>query len=309
MKTKIARLKSRLIHGVTPAMATPIGNDGYSVNTAVIPALVDFLIERGVGAGVGVGVKGLFAGGSTGEGIALDLAERQKLHTAVIDAVDGRVPVLVHVGALRTDHAITLARHAEEIGADAIAAMTPYFYGMDDGSLALYFQQISAAAPNTPLILYDIPQLAVNGISPALLGKLADTLPNLAGMKSSRADAGQIRSLLDARPDVVVALAGNETIALGLLALGMDGLLSGLSTAVPEPFVALTEAFAAGDLAEAQRQQAIIRQILALTPNGQRLGWIKAILAERGVPVGPPMLPRTTPVGPFWPAIERLLAR
>lgn len=299
MNTKIANLKSKLIQGVTPAMATPIGADGYTVDTAVLPALVDFLISHGV--------KGLFAGGSTGEGIALDLAERQKLHAATLEAVNGRVPVLVHVGALRTDHAQELARHAEAIGADAIAAMTPYFYGLDDDSLAVYFQQIADAATNTPLIVYDIPQLAVNGVSPALLARLGRELPTLAGIKSSRADAGQIRNLLDARPEHIVALAGNEPIALGLLALGMDGLLSGLSTAVPEPLVALTQAVASGDLAEAQRQQTIIRQILALTPAGQRIGWIKAILQERGVPVGTAVLPRLTPTGPFWPAIERLL--
>ena len=280
-------------------MATPIAADGYGVNTAVIPTLVDFLI--------GHGVKGLFAGGSTGEGIALELAERQKLHAATVEAVNGRVPVLVHVGALRTDHALTLSRHAEAIGADAIAAMTPYFYNLDDDSLAVYFQEIAAAAPNTPLIVYDIPQLAVNGVSPALLARLGRDIPTLAGIKSSRADAAQVRNLLDARPERIVALAGNEPIALGLLALGMDGLLSGLATAVPEPLVALTQAVAAGDLAEAQCQQAIIRQVLALSPGGQRIGWIKAILQERGISVGTAVRPRLTPTGPFWPVIEQLL--
>ena len=300
MNTKIAHLKSKLMYGVTPAMATPIAADGYGVNTAVIPALVDFLI--------GHGVNGLFAGGSTGEGIALELAERQKLHAATVEAVNGRVPVLVHVGALRTDHALTLARHAEAIGADAIAAMTPYFFNLDDDSLAVYFHEIAAAAPDTPLIVYDIPQLAVNGVSPALLARLGREIPTLAGIKSSRADAAQVRNLLDARPERIVALAGNEPIALGLLALGMDGLLSGLATAVPEPLVALTQAVAAGDLAAAQCQQAIIRQVLALTPAGQRIGWIKAILQERGVPVGTAVRPRLTPSGPFWPAIKQLLA-
>ncbi|MCA9876082.1 MAG: dihydrodipicolinate synthase family protein, partial [Anaerolineales bacterium] len=231
-----------------------------------------------------------------------------KLHAATLEAVNGRVPVLVHVGALRTDHALALARHAEAIGADAIAAVTPYFYGLDDGSLAVYFQEIAAAAPNTPLVVYDIPQLAVNGVSPALLARLGRELPTLAGIKSSRGDAALVRNLLDARPQHIVALAGNEPIALGMLALGMDGLLSGLSTAVPEPLVALTQAVAAGNLPEAQRQQQIIRDVLALTPSGQRIGWIKAILQERGVPVGPAMRPRLTPAGPFWSAIEHLLA-
>lgn len=298
METKIRRLKEALQQGVTPAVATPLMEDGYTVATAVIPTLVNFLIERGV--------QGLFAGGTTGEGIALSLTERQTLHEAVVDAADGRVSVLVHVGALRLDEALTLARHAESIGADAIAAVTPFFYGMDDASLAAYYQAIAAAAPDTPLILYDIPALAVNGVSPALLRRLA-ALPSLAGFKSSRADAGQIANLLEARPGHTIALAGNETVALGLLALGVDGLLSGLSTAVPEPFVALMQAVAAGEQEAARRQQQIIRQILALSPAGQRIGWIKQILNERGVMVGTAVPPRPTPSGPFWPEIEQLL--
>lgn len=299
MNDTIADLKSKLRDGVTPALATPLQADGYTVNTAVIPYLVDFLIERGV--------QGLFAGGTTGEGILLTLPERQKLHTAVIQASHGRVPVLVHVGANRLNDALSLAAHAAAAGAAAIAAVTPYFYGLDDDSLAAYYTQIAAAAPQTPLILYDIPHLAVNGISPTLLARLAQRLPTLAGIKTSRADAGQIRNLLDACPQHLLTLAGNESIALGLLALGMDGLLSGLSTAVPEPLVALTRAFAAGEQAQAQRQQARIRHILAQTPPGQRIGWIKMILQERGVAVGAAVPPRPTPAGPFWPAIQAAL--
>lgn len=300
MKDKIALLKQTLAGGVTTAMATPLHENSYDVNTAVIPQLVDFLLERGV--------KGLFAGGSTGEGIVLPLAERKKLHEGVVTAVSGKAPVLVHVGSIRTDWAVDLAHHAEAIQADAIAAITPNFYKVDDDdSLVSYYEAIAAAAPNTPLILYDIPHLATNGISPALMQTLAARIPSLAGVKSSRPDAQAVRQLLDATPTHMMAVAGNEAIALGLLALGMNGLLSGLSTAVPEPIVALTQAFFNNDLAEAQRQQTILRNILALTPNGKRIGWIKQILAERGVPVGPAVPPRLMPDGESWPQIKALL--
>jgi dihydrodipicolinate synthase/N-acetylneuraminate lyase len=296
---KIKTLKEKLAHGVTPALATPIGADSYSVNTAVLPTLIDFLLARGV--------KGVFAGGTTGEGITLSLSERYKLHEATVSAVNGRVPVLVHVGSIRTDEAIALAQHAAACGADAIAAVTPPFYQVDDAGLAAYYHAIAAAAPDVPLILYDIPHMAVNGISPALLARLAAELPTVAGVKTSRADAGQVTSLVEARPARGFVLAGNETVALGLLMLGADGLLSGLSTAVPEPFVALTNALTANDLPEARRQQTLIRQILALASNGQRIGWIKAILDERGVAVGRAVPPRTMPTGPCWPPIAQLL--
>ncbi len=300
MKTKITTLKKRLKNGVSPAMATPLLADGYTVDTVVIPQLVNFLLDKGV--------VGLFVGGTTGEGILLAPAERLRLHEAAVQAADGRLPVIVHTGANQMDTAVTLARHAAEIGADAMAAVTPWFYGMPDDALADYYQTIAQAAPQTSLLLYDIPQMAGNGISPALLAQLAAELPTFAGMKCSRPDAQMIRQLLDAMPDEGIFLAGNEAIALGSLAMGADGLITGLSTAVPEPFVALTAAFAAGDLAEAQHWHKIISQMLACLPAGRRIGAIKQILAERGISVGTAVPPRPMPAAPVWPKIQKVIS-
>jgi dihydrodipicolinate synthase/N-acetylneuraminate lyase len=246
----------------------------------VVPALVDFLIDAGI--------SGLFVGGTTGEGILLDDDQRHALHAAGVVAVNGRVPVLVHAGTQRTETAAALTRRAAEIGADAVVCVTPWFYGVGDDALLRHFDAVAAAAPDTPFFVYDIPQFAVNAISPALLRRLAAEIGSFAGVKSSRVDVQIVRQLVDALPPDKILLAGNESAALGLLALGSDGLISGLSTAVPEPFVALTRAFAAGDMAAAQQQQRVINALLALLPSGARLGGIKCVLEERGIPVGPP---------------------
>lgn len=279
-------------------MATPLHEDGYRVNTAVLPALVNFLIDKGV--------KGLFVGGTTGEGILLSAAERQRLHEGAMTAVNGRVPVLLHVGANTTATAVALTQHAVHLGADAIVAVPPTFFGMDEDSLTAYFQAIAAAAPETPLLLYDIPHLAINGISPALLTRLSREIPSLAGVKTSRPDAQMIRQLLDAAPERLIMLAGNERIALGSLAMGADGLISGLSTAVPEPFVALSRAVGEGDLAAARQAHQTINRLLDLMPP-QRIGGIKTILAERGIPVGTAVPPRPMPQGGIWPRMKELL--
>lgn len=292
MNERIAALREKLLLGVAPAMATPLDHDGYSVNLEEVPELVDFLLARGV--------QGLFVGGTTGEGILLDASERMQLHEKAVTAVNGRVPVLVHVGANRTDTAVALARQAEGIGADAIAAVTPTFYGMSDGALADYYHAIAAAAPHLPLFLYDIPHMAVNGISPALLQRLGAELPNLAGVKTSQGNVQTLRELIDAAPPHLMILIGNERIALGALALGAHGLISGLSTAVPEPFVALMAAYKAGNLEEARRQQRLINQLLDLLPAGARLGGIKQILQERGLNVGKVVPPRPMPTAPVW---------
>lgn len=299
VETKIASLKLKLANGVTPALATPLQTDGYTVNTAVVPQLADFLIQAGV--------KGLFFGGTTGEGVLLTVEDRMRLHEAAVVAANGRVPVIVHVGTNRLDTAVTLTRHAADIQADGIAAVTPYFYGMDDDGLAAYYHKLAEAAPEMPLLLYDIPQMATNAISPELLARLAHSLPSLAGIKTSRGDAQIIRRLLAAATERLMVLVGNEAIALGSLAMGADGLISGLSTAVPEPFVALTHAFAIGNLAEARRQHQIINRLLPCLPAGARIGGIKQILIERGINVGTAVPPRPMPDKPLWPMMEALL--
>lgn len=295
---QIATLKSNLRDGVSPAMATPLVPGTYAVNLSAVPRIVDFLI--------GKGVKGLFVGGTTGEGTQLDTDQREALHEAAMKAAAGRAPVLLHVGAQRTETAVALARHAAGLQPSAIVAMTPTFYNMSDIALARYFHAIAAAAPDIPLFLYDIPQFAVNGISPNLLTALARDIPSLAGLKSSRVDIQLVRQLIDALPRDRILLAGNESAALGSLALGADGLISGLSTAIPEPFVAMTRAFAAGDIDSARDWQRCVNRLLGLVAS-TRLGGIKAILNQRGIEVGPPIPMLDATDEPLWPRAAEIL--
>jgi dihydrodipicolinate synthase/N-acetylneuraminate lyase len=284
--------------GVSPAMATPLIPGTHTVNTPTVPRIVDFLVNARV--------KGLFIGGTTGEGTQLDADQREALHEAASTAAAGRVPVLLHVGAQRTEAAVALARHAAGLRPDALVAMTPTFYGMSDAALARYYQAIADAAPDIPLFLYDIPQFAVNGIGPGLLTTLARDIPSLAGLKSSRVDIQIVRQLIDTLPRDRILLAGNESAALGSLALGADGLISGLSTAIPEPFVAMTRAFATGDIDEAREWQRCINRLLGLLA-GARLGGIKAILNQRGIEVGPPVPLLDATDEPLWRRAAEIL--
>lgn len=297
---EVTALKHAFRNGVVPAMATPLVPGTYTVNVPVVAPLVDFLL--------GAGVAGVFAGGTTGEGISLDPDERRKLHEATVAATADRVPVLVHVGAQRTETAVELARHAAGIGADAIVAVPPVFYGMNDDALARYFHAIAAAAPELPLFMYDIPQFAVNGITPALLVRMSEELPMMAGVKTSHTDLHSVRRLIDARPHGRIVLVGNEAMALGTMALGGDGMISGLGTAVPELMVSLLSAYGDGRMAEAQQWQQTLTGVLGLLPPGKRIGGIKRILEERGIPVGPPVPDLPAADEAIWSRMEPLLA-
>lgn len=297
MKNKIEALQNKLKHGVSPALATPVTADGYTVNVDQIPALIEFLESKDS--------KGLFVGGSTGEGILLTTEERKRLHKTAVEAAS--VPVMLHIGANRTDTAVALANHAAQIGADAIAAVTPYYYGFHDEGLINYYQAISQAAPELPLLLYDIPHMAVNGISPAFIKEVQEKVPTIAGIKTSRGNMIEINALLKAAAPPFITFAGKEPLALGALSYGFDGLVSGLSTAIPEPFVALTAAYGAGDLQAAQAHQQTVNRLLTCIPAGYRIGTIKQILAERGFAVGTAVPPRPMPHEPIWPSMQAIL--
>ncbi len=285
MTDKLRELAQHLRHGVAPAMATPLEPGGYKVNLNAASELVEFLIDRHV--------NGLFVGGTTGEGILLSKEEREKLHAQAVEVAQRRVPILVHVGSATTMESIRLAEHAASIGADAIVAVTPYFYPASDAALLDYYTAIANAAPEIPLFAYSIPHMAVNTVSPSLLEKLAASISLFAGIKTSAKDAHEVRASINALADSHLVLAGNERLALGLLSIGADGLISGLSTAIPEPFVALTKAFHQGDLVEAERQHQIINKLLDIIPAGSRIGAIKSVISQRGIDAGSPVPPRT----------------
>ncbi len=151
-------------------MATPLERDSYRVNTAVIPQLVDFLLDKGV--------KGLFVGGTTGEGIMLDADERKKLHEVDVGSCEWSCAGSIACGCT-ADMIRPLIWHAmrPSVQADAVAAIPPYFYGMHDDALAAHFQAIADAVPDMPLFGYDIPHMAVNGISPSLASRLCESNP------------------------------------------------------------------------------------------------------------------------------------
>ncbi len=289
-------LKVKLKNSLIPAMATPLTNE-LELNLNALEELIDFLIDAGVG--------GLFVGGTTGEGILMPLAQRMALHESSIDMVDGRIPVLIHAGTNTTADSIRLAKHAASVGADAVVAVGPYFYPVHNQAQVAYFQLIAESASRIPFFAYDIPQMAVNGLNPDLVLAMRKEIPSFYGIKSSRADAQMVRKLIDAAGDELVVLVGNERIALGTMALGAHGHISGLSTAVPEPFVKMMKSFASGDIELARSYQRKINLLSNSLPAGGRIGAIKQILTDRGIEAGPAIPPRPMP-DEHWPGWSQM---
>lgn len=119
------------------------------------------------------GVTGLYVGGSSGECIYQSVEERKAILEAVMDAVGGKLVVIAHVACNNTADSCELAQHAESLGVDAIAAIPPIYFHLPPYAIADYWNAISAAAPNTDFIIYNIPQLAGVALSTQLLQEMA----------------------------------------------------------------------------------------------------------------------------------------
>lgn len=122
-----------LLQGIVPAVATPFRPGGQAIDDDGAVRLVDFLIQAGV--------HGLFALGSTGEAVLLEQAQRLHMAELVTNRTQGRLPVYIHVGALRPAEVLELARHAARIGASGIAVLPPYYYSLDDAALERFFSR------------------------------------------------------------------------------------------------------------------------------------------------------------------------
>lgn len=265
------------LHGIFPALVSAFDEHGH-VDIAAMKALVEFQIEAGV--------HGLHPGGTTGEAPLMEISERKKISECVVEATEARVPVIVQVGHITTRGAIDLAKHAHQVGADAVSAVTPYYYTLPEQALATYFLDIARALPDDfPVYLYNIPQCTQNPVSPSLLAQVRKYAPNVRGLKHSEPNIEKLGSFLRTGGDVEV-FVGSDGLILAGLAMGAIGAVSGNANVAPELFVRLYNAWKSGHIHEARGHQDRIAHIAHHLGNGGDLARFKEALARRGIQVG-----------------------
>jgi 4-hydroxy-tetrahydrodipicolinate synthase len=264
------------LRGVFVPLVTPFDSAGQ-VDPVALRRLVDYLIDAGV--------HGLFVGGTTGEFALLTTAERCEVARVVMDHTAGRVPVVVHAGAPSTREAIELARHAQGIGAPAVAVVSPYYFPLSDDALLGHYVSLSEAVPGLPVLLYNIPQRTANPLLPHVAARIVSRCPNVVGIKDSSGNLSQTIEYLSLRPDFQVAQGADGLILAGLAA-GIQATVSGNANVFPELVVAVFEAWWRGDLAAARTAQARLTRVRHALGDGLDLSMFKRVLGRRGVPVG-----------------------
>lgn len=209
-------------------------------------------VRRQVAAG-----NNIMCAGTNGDFTALTHEEKIRLTEEVVDEVAGRAKVIVNAGMPATFETIQLAKAFDRIGVDGIAVITPFFIACTQDGLIRHFSTV-ADAVETPTYLYDIPARTQNHIEPETARKLA-THGNIAGIK----DSGGAQQTLEAYLQVAKEISGFEVysgpdhLVLWSLQNGAAGCISGLGNAMPDVLACILNAFNAGNVAEAERQQAI----------------------------------------------------
>lgn len=274
------------ITGLVPATFTPMHDDG-SLNLAQVGPLVDHLAARGVSA--------IFASGSTGESASLTTAERQAALAAFCEAAAGRLPVIAHVGHTSLADAAALAAHAQQAGAAAIAALPPfYFKPASVTTLVACMAEIAAAAPDLPFYYYHIPGLTgVNLDMVEFLRQGAARIPTLAGIKYSAPTLYEFQACANFDGGRFNMLFGVDEMLLSGLAAGAHGAVGSTYNFAAPLYQAIMRAFAAGDVAAAQRLQLLSAQMVLKVIGGYRaLPSLKSMMGFAGVECGPPRLPQ-----------------
>ena len=250
----------------------------YDENGAVSPARVReftrYLIDKGV--------TGLYVGGSSGECIYQSVAERKLLLENVMAEAKGKLVIIAHVACNNTTDSRELAAHAESLGADAIAAIPPIYFHLPPYAIAGYWNDISAAAPNTDFIIYNIPQLAGVALSPALLREMLKN-PRVIGVKNSSMPVQDIEMWRD---EGAIVFNGPDEQLLSGLAAGAIGGIGGTYAAMPELYLAIYRLFHEGQIARAREiQDACCHAIYKMCScKGNMYAVIKGILREQGGP-------------------------
>jgi len=245
----------RKYKGIFPAFYACYDSAG-NVSEEGTEALTDFLIEKGV--------NGLYVGGSSGECIYLGVEERKRTLEAVVRAAKGRITIIAHVACNNTRDSQELARHAEALGVDAIAAIPPIYFRLPDRAIAKYWNDISAAAPNTDFVIYNIPQLAGVALTPALFDTMLEN-PRVIGVKNSSMPTQDIQMFLRQAKmkdkDIIIFNGPDEQFVSGRI-IGAKAGIGGTYAVMPELFIKLNELVEAGENEKASNLQHSINEVI-----------------------------------------------
>ncbi len=216
-------MKKTIFTGAGVAIATPMNADG-SINYDELGRLIDFQIENGTDA--------IIICGTTGESACMTDQEHIDCIKFAVEKTAKRVPVIAGTGSNHTDYAVNLSKHAEQLGADALLCVTPYYNKASQQGLIKHFTAI-AEAVTLPIILYNVPSRTGCNILPETAAELAK-IDNIAAIKEASGNISQIAKVRQLCGDSLDIYSGNDDQIVPIMSLGGKGVISVLSNVVPK---------------------------------------------------------------------------
>jgi dihydrodipicolinate synthase/N-acetylneuraminate lyase len=253
---------------------------GGELNEAALREVIEFNIQAGV--------HGFWVAGGTGESVLLEDEENMRIAEIVSDQARGRIENIMHVGAATTARAVKLAEHAAKSGVEAICCVPPFFYRQSDEAIVEHYKAVGAAA-NLPLFVYNLPQATGVEITPDMMQKIQEGVPQLKGLKHSAVTFANVRAFSNMG---LQCLVGNAMLMLPALTIGASGCVDGPPNVAPELWVEIWNAYNDGDIHRAEAAQEKASQVTDLVRSIGLHAGTKAILSERlGIDCGAPRLP------------------
>jgi len=276
-------MDSHSFQGVWPAVITPL-HDGDTLNLQAVEQLVELFIQQQLG--------GLYILGSTGQWPLLSLDQRRDVAERVVKTANGRIPVIVHVGAAATDDAVALARHAESIGADGVSSVAPIYYPTSAEDVFLHYRRIGEAS-GLPLFVYHLSTVNQLDLNPREYANRLLELPHIGGMKFTDRDLYQFGSIARAVGHRLRLFSGDDTLLCHAALSGAVGAIGTFFNVWGESAQKARHAFTAGDFAAGRRFMAAFQSALS-DVRGAKSMWSflrAAMRTKYGIEVGMPRAP------------------
>lgn len=228
------------IKGIIPPIVTPFSED-ERIDEEAFRAQLEYMIEGGI--------HGVLAFGTNGEFYAMD--ENEALHglDILVNQSDGRIPVFMGIGEIRTSKCIRIAKKAERAGANAVSVLQPMFIKPNEDELFQHFKAIAESVPSLPVLLYNNPGRTGYSLSADLSVRLAESVPNIAGVKESSGDMTLTMELIRrTRGSGFKVLGGKDTLCFSTLVHGGHGSVATTANFAPRLVCSIYEKYVAGDL-------------------------------------------------------------
>ena len=248
-----------MFQGSMPALVTPFVNG--ELDEGGFAKFVEWQISEGS--------HGLVPVGTTGESPTLSHAEHKRLVEICVATASQRVPVIAGSGSNNTEEAIDLSRHAEEVGADAVLIVTPYYNKPDQRGLYAHFKAISEAT-SLPIFTYNIPPRSVVDMSIETMTRLFNECENIVGVKDATGDLARVSLQRAAMGEDFIQLSGEDMTALGFNAQGGRGCISVTANIAPRLCADFQTATLEGRFEDAlviQDRLAPLHKALFIEPN------------------------------------------